>query len=82
NKAILQFISRMREKYNSKIPILGEHFSYIVTHPKNTFDLHGKKLTLTKGEKIEFADYKLASSSRIMRIENPDEKYKQIDDYT
>src|SRR5436305_15301843 len=25
--------------------------------------------------------YKSASSSRIMRIEDPDEKYKQIDDY-
>ena len=41
----------MRGKYNSKILILGEHFSYVVTHFENTFDLHGRKLTPTKGEK-------------------------------
>src|SRR6266498_1378448 len=100
----------MRGKYDSKIPVPGERFSYVVTHPENTFDLHGRKLTLTKGEKMEFADvakelrkeldlyhyfektivglcarfimynkkYEPASSSRIMRIEDSDEKYKQI----
>ncbi|RIA85296.1 hypothetical protein C1645_741676 [Glomus cerebriforme] len=56
NKAVQQFISQIREKYNSKISVSGECFSYIVTHPENTFNLHSKKLTSTKGEKIEFAD--------------------------
>src|SRR2546421_12046239 len=46
----------MRGKYDSKIPVPGERFSYVVIHPKNTFDLHGRKLTPTKGEKMEFAD--------------------------
>ena len=103
----------MRGKYDSKIPVSGECFSYVVTHPENTFDLHGRKLTPTKSEKMEFTDvakelrkeldlyhyfektiiglcawfimydkkYELASSNRIMRIEDSDEKYKQIDDY-
>ncbi|RIA83664.1 hypothetical protein C1645_833451 [Glomus cerebriforme] len=102
-----------QEKYDSKISVPGERFSYVVTHPENTFDLHGRKLTPTKGEKMEFADvakelekeldlyhyfektiirlcarfimydkkYEPPPSSRIMRIEDPDEKYKQIDDY-
>ena len=56
NKAVQRFISRMRGKYDSKIPVPGERFSYVVTHPENTFDLHGRKLTPTKGEKMEFAD--------------------------
>src|SRR5438067_6967377 len=105
--------SNEKGKYDSKIPVPGERFSYVVTHPENTFDLHGRKLTPTKGEKMEFADvtkelekeldlyhyfektivglcarfimydkkYEPAFSSRIMRIEDPDEKYKQIDDY-
>ncbi|CAG8723963.1 1981_t:CDS:1, partial [Funneliformis mosseae] len=113
NKAVQQFISRMREKYDSKIPVPGERFSYVVSHPENTFDLHGRKLMPTKGEKMEFADvakelgkeldlyhyfektiiglcaqfiiynkkYKPEPSSQIMRIEDPDKKYKQIDDY-
>ena len=46
----------MRGKYDSKIPVPGDRFSYVVTHPENTFDLHGRKLTPTKGEKMEFAD--------------------------
>ncbi|CAG8626094.1 1983_t:CDS:2 [Funneliformis mosseae] len=73
----------MREKYNSKILVSGERFSYVVTHPENTFDLHSRKLMPTKGEKMKFADvkYELAFSSRIMQIEDSDEKYKQIDDY-
>ncbi|PKB98390.1 DNA/RNA polymerase, partial [Rhizophagus irregularis] len=113
NKAVQRFIGRMRGKYDSKIPIPGERFSYVVTHPDTTFDLHGRKLKPTKGEKMEFADvakelgkeldlyhyfektiiglcarfimydkkYEPEPSSRIMRIEDPDEKYKQIDDY-
>ena len=100
----------MRGKYDSKIPVLGERFSYVMTRPENTFDLYGRKLMPTKSEKMEFADvakelekeldlyhyfektivglcarfimydkkYEPASSSRIMRIEDPDEKYKQI----
>ncbi|RGB43159.1 ribonuclease H-like domain-containing protein [Rhizophagus diaphanus] len=76
------FYGRMRGKYDNKILIPGEHFSYVVTHPNTTFDLHGRKLKPTKGEKMEFADkYEPEPSSQIMRIENPDEKYKQIDDY-
>ncbi|CAB5352583.1 unnamed protein product [Rhizophagus irregularis] len=113
NISIQRFIGRMRGKYDSKIPIPGERFSYVVTHPDTTFDLHGRKLKPTKGEKMEFADvakelgkeldlyhyfektiiglcarfimydkkYEPEPSSRIMRIEDPDEKYKQIDDY-
>ncbi len=46
----------MRGKYDSKISVPGERFSYVMTHPENTFDLYGKKLTPTKGEKMEFAD--------------------------
>ncbi len=46
----------MREKCDTKIPVPGERFSYVVTHPDTTFDLHGKKLNPTKGEKMEFVD--------------------------
>ncbi|GES89467.1 DNA polymerase family B-domain-containing protein [Rhizophagus clarus] len=113
NISVQRFIGRMRGKYDSKIPIPGERFSYVVTHSDTTFDLHGRKLKPTKGEKMEFADvakelgkeldlyhyfektiiglcarfimydkkYEPEPSSRIMRIEDPDEKYKQIDDY-
>ncbi|CAB5205981.1 unnamed protein product [Rhizophagus irregularis] len=113
NISVQRFIGRMRGKYDSKIPIPGERFSYVITHPDTTFDLHGRKLKPTKGEKMEFADvakelgkeldlyhyfekiiiglcarfimydkkYEPEPSSRIMRIEDPDEKYKQIDDY-
>ncbi|GET02589.1 DNA polymerase family B-domain-containing protein [Rhizophagus clarus] len=113
NISVQRFIGRMRGKYDSKILIPGERFSYVVTHPDTTFDLHGRKLKPTKGEKMEFADvakelgkeldlyhyfektiiglyarfimydkkYEPEPSSRIMRIEDPDEKYKQIDDY-
>ncbi|CAG8687715.1 15606_t:CDS:1, partial [Funneliformis mosseae] len=103
----------MRGKYDSKIPVPGKRFSYVVSYPENTFDLHGRKLMSTKDEKMEFADvakelekkldlyhyfkktiislrarfimynkkYEPEPSSRIMRIEDLDEKYKQIDDY-
>ena len=103
----------MQGKYDSKIPAPGGRFSYIVAHPETTFDLYGRKLKPTKGEKMEFTDvakelgkeldlyhyfektiiglcarfimyhkkYEPQPSSRIMRIEDPDEKYKQIDDY-
>ncbi|GES85330.1 DNA polymerase family B-domain-containing protein [Rhizophagus clarus] len=113
NISVQRFIGRMRGKYDSKILIPGERFSYVVTHPDTTFDLHGRKLKPTKGEKMEFADvakelgkeldlyhyfektiiglcarfimydkkYEPEPSSQIMRIEDPDEKYKQIDDY-
>ncbi|GES94728.1 DNA polymerase family B-domain-containing protein [Rhizophagus clarus] len=113
NISVQRFIGRMRGKYDSKILIPGERFSYVVTHPDTTFDLHGRKLKPTKGEKMEFADvakelgkeldlyhyfkktiiglcarfimydkkYEPEPSSRIMRIEDPNEKYKQIDDY-
>ena len=46
----------MRGKYESKIPTPGERFSYVVTHSDMTFDLHGRKLNLTKGDKMEFVD--------------------------
>ena len=46
----------MRGKYESRIPTPGECFSYVVTHPDTTFDLHGRKLNLTKGDKMEFVD--------------------------
>ncbi|CAI2181087.1 8334_t:CDS:2 [Funneliformis geosporum] len=97
----------------SKILTSGEHFSYIVIHPDTTFNLRDRKLTLTKGEKMEFVDvtkeldkkldlyhyfektiigfyvrfimcdkkYELTLSDKIMQIEDPDKKYKQIDDY-
>ncbi|POG66681.1 hypothetical protein GLOIN_2v1482190 [Rhizophagus irregularis DAOM 181602=DAOM 197198] len=113
NISVQRFIGRMRGKYDSKIPIPGERFSYVITHPDTTFDLHGRKLKPTKGEKMEFADvakelgkeldlyhyfkktiiglyarfimydkmYEPEPSSRIMRIKDLDEKYKQIDDY-
>ncbi|PKY32985.1 DNA/RNA polymerase [Rhizophagus irregularis] len=56
NISVQRFIGRMRGKYDSKIPIPGERFSYVITHPDTTFDLHGRKLKPTKGEKMEFAD--------------------------
>ena len=91
----------------------GKYFSYVVAHSNTTFDFHGRKLTLMKGERMEFTDvvkklgkkldlyyyfektiisfcarfimyekrYEPISSNKIMQIENPDEKYKQIDDY-
>ena len=34
----------------------GKRFSYVVTHSDTTFDLHGRKLNLTKGDKMEFVD--------------------------
>jgi len=46
----------MRGKCDTKILVLGERFSYVVTHPDITFDLHGRKLNPTKGEKMEFVD--------------------------
>ncbi|CAI2197928.1 9942_t:CDS:2, partial [Funneliformis geosporum] len=113
NKAVQRFIGRMRGEHESKIPTPGERFSYVVTHPDTTFDLRGRKLTLTKGERMEFVDvakelgkkldlyhyfektiiglcvrfimydkkYEPALSDKIMQIKDPDEKYKQIDDY-
>ncbi|PKK55951.1 hypothetical protein RhiirC2_801093 [Rhizophagus irregularis] len=56
NKPVQRFIGRMRGKYDNKIPVLGERFSYVVTYPETTCDLHGRKLDLTKGEKMEFVD--------------------------
>ncbi|CAG8487523.1 10689_t:CDS:2 [Funneliformis mosseae] len=46
----------MQGKYDSRIPISDGCFSYIVAHSETTFDLHGRKLKPTKGEKMEFAD--------------------------
>ena len=46
----------MRGKCDTKILVLGERFSYVVTHPDITFDLHGRKLNPTKGEKMEFVN--------------------------
>src|ERR1043165_5227442 len=103
----------MGGEHESKILTPGERFSYVVTHPDTTFDLHGRKLTPTKGERMEFVDvvkelgkkldlyhyfektiiglcarfimydkrYEPALSDKIMQIKDPDEKYKQIDDY-
>ncbi len=46
----------MRGKCDTKILVPGKRFSYVVTHPDTTFDLHGRKLNLIKGEKMEFVD--------------------------
>src|SRR6266496_4610114 len=46
----------MRRKCDTKILVPGERFSYVVTHPDMTFDLHDRKLNPTKGEKMEFVD--------------------------
>ncbi|CAB5183161.1 unnamed protein product [Rhizophagus irregularis] len=56
NKAVQRFIGRMKGKYDTKILVPGGRFSYVVTHPDTTFDLHGRKLEPTKGEKMEFVD--------------------------
>ncbi|RGB28988.1 hypothetical protein C1646_767171 [Rhizophagus diaphanus] len=56
NKAVQRFIGRMKGKYDTKILIPGGRFSYVVTHPDMTFDLHGRKLEPTKGKKMEFVD--------------------------
>ncbi|GES95250.1 DNA polymerase family B-domain-containing protein [Rhizophagus clarus] len=56
NKPVQRFIGRMKGKYDTKIPVPGGRFSYVVTHPDTTFDLHGRKLDPTKGEKMEFVD--------------------------
>ncbi|GES97816.1 DNA polymerase family B-domain-containing protein [Rhizophagus clarus] len=103
----------MKGKYDTKILVLGGRFSYVVTHPDTTFNLHGRKLDPTKGEKMEFVNvakelgkelnlyhyyektiiglcaqfimydkrHELIPSDKIMQIKDPDEKYKQIDDY-
>ncbi|CAG8570902.1 4186_t:CDS:2 [Funneliformis mosseae] len=34
----------------------GEHFSYVVTNLVTTFNLYGRKLNLTKDNKMEFVD--------------------------
>ncbi|RIA93635.1 DNA polymerase family B-domain-containing protein [Glomus cerebriforme] len=90
NKAVQHFIGQMREKYDTKILVSDEHFSYVITYSDTTFNLHGKKLNPTKGEKMEFVNvikelskekYELTSTSRIMQIKNPDKKYMQIDNY-
>ncbi|CAB5303268.1 unnamed protein product [Rhizophagus irregularis] len=88
NISVQRFIGRMRGKYDSKIPIPGERFSYVITHPDTTFDLHGRKLKPTKGEKMEFADVAKELGKELdlyhyfeKTIIDPDEKYKQIDDY-
>ncbi|PKY33087.1 DNA/RNA polymerase [Rhizophagus irregularis] len=80
NKAVQRFIGRMKGKYDTKIPVPGGRFSYVVTHPDTTFDLHGRKLEPTKGEKMEFVDV-AKELDKIMQIKDPDEKYKQIDDH-
>ncbi len=56
NQSVQRFIGRMRGKYESRILTSGECFSYVVTHSDTTFDLHGRKLNLTKGDKMEFVD--------------------------
>ncbi|GES95226.1 DNA polymerase family B-domain-containing protein [Rhizophagus clarus] len=56
NKPVQRFIGRMKGKYDTKILVPGGRFSYVVTYPDTTFDLYGKKLDLTKGEKMEFVD--------------------------
>ncbi|CAG8658641.1 14619_t:CDS:2 [Funneliformis caledonium] len=37
-------------------PFIGSSYDSFMSHPENTFDLHGRKLMPTKGEKMEFAD--------------------------
>ncbi|CAI2181685.1 17962_t:CDS:2 [Funneliformis geosporum] len=56
NKAVQCFMERMRRKCDTKIPVPDECFSYVVTHLDTTFDLHGRKLNSTKGEKMEFVN--------------------------
>ncbi|SRR6266498_4356454 len=46
----------MREKYKSKISVLGEYFSYVETYSDMTFNLYGRKLNLTKVNKIKFVN--------------------------
>ena len=46
----------MKGEHKSKILTPGERFSYVVTYSDTTFDLHDKKLTPTKGERMEFVD--------------------------
>ncbi|CAB5202215.1 unnamed protein product [Rhizophagus irregularis] len=36
NKAVQRFIGRMKGKYDTKIPVPGGRFSYVVTHPDTT----------------------------------------------
>src|SRR6266498_4100591 len=56
NQSVQRFIGRMREKYESRILTPGERFSYVVTHLNMTFNLHGRKLNLTKGNKMELVN--------------------------
>ncbi|GBB94572.1 hypothetical protein RclHR1_23830003 [Rhizophagus clarus] len=89
NKSVQRFIGRMKGKYDTKILVPGGRFSYVVSYPDTTFDLYGRKLDPTKGEKMEFVDvakelgkeHELTPSDKIMQIKDPDEKYKQIDDH-
>ncbi|GES80528.1 DNA polymerase [Rhizophagus clarus] len=56
NKSVQRFIGRMKGKYDTKILVPGGRFSYVVSYPDTTFDLYGRKLDPTKGEKMEFVD--------------------------
>ncbi|RHZ54544.1 hypothetical protein Glove_426g52 [Diversispora epigaea] len=46
----------MRKTYKDKIPEPGERFSYVIPKTDIDFDLSGKKLHLTKGDRIEFVN--------------------------
>ena len=46
----------MRKTYKDKIPKPGERFSYVIPKTDIDFDLSGKRLKLTKGDRIEFID--------------------------
>ena len=46
----------MRKTYKDKILEPGERFSYVIPKTDIDFDLSGKKLNLTKGDRIEFVD--------------------------
>ncbi|RIB01391.1 hypothetical protein C2G38_2296199 [Gigaspora rosea] len=56
NLTVQWFIERMRKTYKDKIPEPGDRFSYVIPKTNIDFDLSGKKLNLTKGDRIEFVD--------------------------
>ncbi|CAI2193102.1 958_t:CDS:2 [Funneliformis geosporum] len=87
NKAIQRFIGQMRGEHESKILTLGERmeFADVMKKLDKGLDLYHYFEKTIIGLCVRFIiydkKYKPALSNKIMQIKNPDEKYKQIDNY-
>ncbi|CAJ0754545.1 15745_t:CDS:2 [Entrophospora sp. SA101] len=56
----------------------GDCFNFVVTKAKMDFDLHGNKINLKIGDRMEFIDVRAPSSDKITQIRDSDEKYKKL----